>query len=102
MSDDFDVLRGSGNVFADFGDPDAEAKQMKAQVAAEISGTMNRRELSIRAAAKIAQCDPADIQRIRNADLSRFTIDRLMRVAFRLGQRFEIRPLSPRVAVGAA
>ncbi len=101
MSDDFEVLHGSGNVFADFGDPDADAKKMKAQVAAEIIGTMNKRGMSVRAAAKEAHCDPADIQRIRNADLSRFTLDRLVRIAFRLGQRFEIRPLSERSTIAA-
>ena len=94
MNDEFEVMRGSGNVFADFGDPDAEAKQMKAQVAAEIIKTMGKRSMTVRAAAKVALCDPADIQRIRNADLSRFTLDRLLRVAFRLGQRFEMRSVS--------
>ena len=93
MTDDFEVIRGSGNVFADFGDPDADTKQMKAIVAAEIIGVLNRRGLSVRAAAKESQCDPADIQRIRNADLSRFTLDRLVRIAFKLGQRFEMHAL---------
>ncbi len=93
MSDDIEVVYGSGNVFADFGDADADTKKMKAQVAAEIIGTLNRRKLTVRAAAKVADCDPADIQRIRNADLARFTLDRLVRVAFKLGQRFEIRTL---------
>jgi hypothetical protein len=30
MSDKLDLKHGSGNVFADFGDPDAEAKKLKA------------------------------------------------------------------------
>lgn len=93
MTEIIEVVRGSGNLFADLGDADADTKMMKAQVAAEIIGTLNKRKLTVRAAAKLADCDPADIQRIRNADLSRFTLDRLMRVAFRLGQRFEMRPL---------
>jgi len=93
MTDEFEVVRGGGNVFADFGDPNADTKQMKAMVAAEIIGVLNRRGLSVRAAAKVALCDPADIQRIRNADLSRFTLDRLVRIAFRLGQRFEMHAL---------
>ena len=28
--DDFEIVRGSGNIFADFGDPDAGTKLMKA------------------------------------------------------------------------
>jgi hypothetical protein len=39
----------------------------------------------------VAHVDPADIQRIRNADLSRFTIDRLARIAYRLGRKPEMK-----------
>lgn len=94
MTEEIEVERGMGNVFADMGDADADTKIMKAQVAAEIIGNLNKRKLTVRAAAELAACDPADIQRIRNADLSRFTLDRLVRIAFRFGQRFEIRTLS--------
>jgi predicted XRE-type DNA-binding protein len=93
---DLDVIRGSGNLFVDLDDADAEAKQLKAQVAAEILSTLNRQKLSARAAAKVARIDAADIQRIRNADLSKFTLDRLIRVAYRLGRRVEIKILPVR------
>ena len=100
MRDDFEVMRGSGNVFADLGDANAAAKQLKAQLAAEIIGTLDMRRLSVRQASKIALVDPADIQRIRNADLSRFTVDRLLRVAYRLGReaRMEFVPVKSGVA----
>ncbi len=98
MSDDFEVMKGTGNVFADFGDADAEAKQLKAKVAADIIATLNARGLSIRDAAKAAKVDPADIQRIRSADLSRFSLDRLVRVAYRLGRRVEIQVSSAHAA----
>ena len=101
MTDDVDMVSGSGNVFADFGDPDAEAKQMKAMIAAEIISTLNARRLTIRAGAKIARVDAADIQRIRNADLSRFTIDRLVRIAWRLGRRVELNVLPLREGAAA-
>src|SRR3954454_21229715 len=93
---DLDVIRGSGNLFVDLDDADAEAKQLKAQVAAEILSTLNRQKLSARAAAKVARIDAADIQRIRNDDLSKFTLDRLIRVAYRLGRRVEIKILPVR------
>ncbi len=93
MSDEFELVRGSGNVFADFGDADAEAKRLKAVIAAEIIATLDLRNLSVRAGAELAGVDPRDIQRIRNADLSRFTIDRLVRVAHRLGRVVEMRVL---------
>ncbi|MFM9975452.1 MAG: XRE family transcriptional regulator [Beijerinckiaceae bacterium] len=98
MTDILEVIRGSGNVFADCDDADAEAKKMKAIIAAEIIATLDRRNLSVRAGAKLAQVDASDIQRIRNADLSRFTIDRLVRVAYRLGRFVEMRVLPDQAA----
>jgi predicted XRE-type DNA-binding protein len=88
MNDDLQLMRGTGNLFADLGDADAEAKKLKAIIAAEIITTLNTRKLTVRAAGELTRIDPADIQRIRNADLSRFTIDRLVRVAYRLVARW--------------
>lgn len=93
MNEDLEVVRGSGNVFADFGDPDAEAKKLKATIAAEIILTLDERGLTARAGAEAAKIDAADVQRIRNADLSRFSIDRLVRIAARLGRTIELRVL---------
>ena len=87
------VIRGSGNIFVDAGDSDPEIKKMKAAIAAEIITTLSKRRLTARAGAKIARVDAADIQRIRNADLARFTIDRLVRVACRLGRTVELKVL---------
>jgi predicted XRE-type DNA-binding protein len=98
MTDSLEVIRGSGNVFADCDDADAEAKKMKAIIAAEIIATLDKRNLSVRAGAKLAQVDASDIQRIRNADLSRFTIDRLVKIAYRLGCSVEMRVLPDRAA----
>lgn len=91
MSNDFQVRRGSGNVFRDHGDPDAETKKLKAELAAEIIGVLNAREWSTRKAGKELGVDQADIVRIRNADLDRFTIDRLVRVLGRLSLRVELK-----------
>lgn len=78
--DDFDVVRGSGNVFSDFEDPDAETKLMKAKLAAKIIAALDARQLTARLAAKMTGAAEADISRIRNADLARFTLDRLLRL----------------------
>jgi predicted XRE-type DNA-binding protein len=91
--EEFAVVHGGGNVFADLGDADAASKRLKALVAAEIIATLNARKLSVRAAGKLARLDASDVQRIRNADLSRFTLDRLVRVAHRLGRSIEMRVL---------
>jgi hypothetical protein len=40
--DDLELVRGSGNVFADFGAPDASLRQFRAVLAAEIVKTQRR------------------------------------------------------------
>jgi hypothetical protein len=74
-------------VFADFQDPDASVKYLKVQAAGEIIDSINKNSLTVRAAAAKAEVDAADIQRIRNADLAKFTLDRLLRIASRLGRQ---------------
>lgn len=86
MTEELEIIRGSGNVFADFGVPDPEIKLMKAMLAAAIIGTLDDRGQSVPDAAKVARVDPSVIQRIRNADLSRVTLDRLVRILGRLGR----------------
>jgi predicted XRE-type DNA-binding protein len=82
--DDFDVVRGSGNIFADFGDPEAETKLLKARLAAEIIGVLEERKISVREAERMTGVAAADISRVRNADLAKFTLDRLLRIHHRL------------------
>ena len=88
--DDFELVRGSGNVFADFGDPNAEAEQLKAILAAQIIRVLDARGLTVRAAAELTGTAAADFSRIRRVKLDRFTIDRLMMVLSRLDQRVEV------------
>lgn len=90
MSDDFDLVRGSGNVFSDFGHVDADVEQLKAILAAQIIHVLDARQLTVRAAEELTGTAAADFSRIRRAKLDRFTIDRLMIVLRRLDQRVEI------------
>ena len=89
--DDFEIVRGSGNIFADFGDPDAETKLMKAKLAAEIIGVLDDRKITVREAEKITGVTAADISRVRNADLAKFTLDRLLRILHRLAPTVEVK-----------
>ena len=77
---DFELVEGSGNVFRDLGDPDADLKQAKAILAARIIAVLDDRSLSVRKAGALTRFAAADFSRIRNADLGRFTLDRLMRM----------------------
>ena len=84
------VIRGSGNVFRDFGKENADLKQFKAILAAEIIKVLDRDRLSVRKAHARTGIAAADFSRIRNADLGRFTIDRLMSVINCLGSRVDV------------
>ena len=77
---DFELVRGSGNVFRDCNDPHADLKQAKAILAARIIAVLDKRPLTVRKAASLTGFVAADFSRIRNADLGRFTLDRLIKM----------------------
>ena len=85
-----EVVRGSGNVFRDLGRKNADVEQFKAILAAEIIKVLDEDSLSVRAAHDRTGVAAADFSRIRNADLGRFTLDRLMSILNRLGSRVEV------------
>jgi predicted XRE-type DNA-binding protein len=86
-----EVVRGSGNVFRDLGYDNADVNQLKAILAAEIIKALDREGLSVRSAHDRTGIAAADFSRIRNADLNRFTADRLMSIINRLGSRVEVK-----------
>jgi predicted XRE-type DNA-binding protein len=98
-SDRLEVVRGSGNVFRDLGHENADVEQFKAILAAEIVKALDRQRLSVRGAHDRTGIAAADFSRIRNADLGRFTVDRLISIINRLGCRVEprikLRPAKP-------
>ena len=86
-----EVIRGSGNVFRDLGYKNADGAQLKALLAAQIIKELDRQDLTVRAAQRQTGIAAADFSRIRNADLRRFTIDRLISIVNRLGSRLDIK-----------
>jgi predicted XRE-type DNA-binding protein len=93
MSDKYEafaVERGSGNVFADLGLPDAETLQLKARIAAEIIKVLDKRRLGLKEAAELTGVDASDFSRVRRGKLTRLSVDRLLRMAERLGRRAKI------------
>jgi predicted XRE-type DNA-binding protein len=85
-----EMIRGSGNVYRDFNLPDADVRQFKAILAAEIIKTLDKKGLSVRKAQSLTGVPAADFSRIRTADLERFSSDRLMMVLNKLGSRVEV------------
>ena len=90
-ADKLEVVRGSGNVFRELAHANADAEQFKAILAAEIIKALDREQLTVRAAHGRTGIAAADLSRIRNADLGRFTVDRLMSIINWLGSRVEVR-----------
>ena len=86
-----ELVNGSGNVFRDLGHKNADADQFKAILAGEIIKTLDREGLSVRSAQGRTGIAAADFSRIRNANLGRFTVDRLMSIINRLGSRVEVK-----------
>ncbi len=91
MRHKLEVVRGGGNIYRDLGVPDPDVRQLKAILAAEIIKVLQRDGLSVRGAQARTGIAAADFSRIRNADLSRFTVDRLVTIINRLGSRVEVK-----------
>ena len=90
-SERVEMVRGSGNVFRDFAHANPDVEQLKAILAAEIIKMLDREALSVRGAHARTGIAAADFSRIRNADLGRFTLDRLVSIINRLGSRVEVK-----------
>ena len=89
--DGFELIRGSGNSYRDFGHPDADVRQAKAILAAQIIGILDDEGLSTRKAQARTGVNQAEFVRIRNAQLRRFTIDRLMTILNKLGFQVDLK-----------
>ena len=89
MNEDLEIMHGSGNVFRDFGHPNADVEQTKAILAAKIIGVLDEAALSTRQAEAVTGVNHSEFARIRRMKLDRFTIDRLITILNRLNQRVE-------------
>lgn len=90
MDDDFELIRGSGNVYQDFGHPNSELEQARAMVCSKIIQVMDDKGLSTRDAERLTGISHTEFSRIRNAKLSRFTLDRIITILEKLDQQVEI------------
>ena len=86
-----EIIRGSGNIYRDFDIADADVRQLKAILAAEIINMLDRGELSVRKAQGLTGIDAGDFSRVRNADFRRISVERLMAMINGLGSRVEVK-----------
>ena len=89
-SEPLEIVRGSGNVFADFGHVNAVGEQVKAFLAAEIIKAMDVQEMTARQAEDRTGIAASDFSRIRHVKLDRFTIDRLIAILERLDTTIDV------------
>ena len=87
---DMELVRGSGNVYRDFGRPNAGLEQARAMIAAKIITILDERKLSTRDAEKLTGVSHSEFSRIRNAQLRRFTLDRMIAVLGKLDKDVEV------------
>ncbi len=90
MNDDFELIRGSGNVFRDFGRSNADVEQARTILAAKIIKTLDERGLSTREAERLTGVSHSEFSRIRNARLRHFTLDRMITILGKLDEEVEI------------
>ena len=87
----FEQVDGSGNVFRDLDDSQAELRQAKAVIAARIIAALDERKFSTRKAATLTRFAAVDFSRVRNADLGCFALDRLIKMLEALDGEQQIR-----------
>lgn len=86
-----DVVRRTGNVFAQLGRPDADDLLRKARVLNVIHDVIEDRALDQAATAAAMGIDRADVSRLMHAKLGRFSLDRLLTLVDRLGVAIDFR-----------
>ncbi|MDP3031753.1 MAG: helix-turn-helix transcriptional regulator [Rhodocyclaceae bacterium] len=95
-----EVKRGSGNVFADLGLPDAEKLKIKAGLVIEIRKAMRRLELTQQEAAKRMGLTQPKVSDMMRGDFSNLSERKLMDCLTRLGYNIEIKVKPSKEAVG--
>ena len=85
-----ELVRGSGNIYRDFGSANAGLEQARAVTAAKIIAILDERKLSTRAAEKLTGVSHTEFSRIRNAQLGRFTLDRMITILGKLDEELEV------------
>jgi predicted XRE-type DNA-binding protein len=72
------IVRGTGNVFADLGYPDAEERQTKLRLAYAIERIVTQRRLTQAATAALLQVNQPKVSALLHYKLDGFSVERLM------------------------
>ena len=94
--DKIKIERGSGNVFADLGRPDAEAHLLKAKLVSRIDEIIRQRGLKQVEAAKLLGLSQPDVSRLLRGNFREYSVERLLRLLLALGRDVQIVIRKPR------
>lgn len=83
------IVRGTGNVFADLGYPDAEERQTKLRLALALNTILDERKLSQSDAATRLGVNQPKVSALRNYKLDGFSVERLMTLLTAIGRDVE-------------
>lgn len=84
------ITRGTRNVFADLGFPDAAERQAKLRLAYALNQVLDRRKVSQADAAKVLGVTQPKVSALRHYKLAGFSVERLMNLLTALDQDVEI------------
>ena len=84
------IERGSGNVFADLGLPDADAHLLKAELVERIDRIIRKRGLKQMEAAGLLGLSQPDVSRLLRGDFTEYSMERLLRLLTKLGRDVDI------------
>ena len=85
-----EIERGSGNVFADLGLPDADAHLLKAELVTRIDEIIRQRGLKQVEAAKLLGLSQPDVSRLLRGNFREYSMERLLRLLTALGRDVDI------------
>jgi predicted XRE-type DNA-binding protein len=85
-----EIVRSSGNIFADLGFADAGERQTKVRLAMAINDVLDRRGLSQGKAAALLGINQPKVSALSKYRLEGFSVERLMRFLTSLNQDVEI------------
>jgi predicted XRE-type DNA-binding protein len=97
-----EITRGTGNVFADLGYPDAAERQAKLRLAYALNQLLDQRGLSQVEASGVLGLSQPKVSALRRYKLNGFSVERLMNLLTALDQDIDIvirqKPRSRRAA----
>ncbi len=95
-----DIIKGTKNVFADLGLPDAGDRQTKTRLAMAVNGLLKARRLKQTDAAAVLRIPQSKVSALANYRLDHFSVEKLMSFLNSLEQDVEIVIRPSRETVG--